>query len=223
MKNKTLKLVCGFALLGAMVTVNAQSIIPSGVQQNVAISTVTGAWGWTIAYEDTYANPSVSIATMFANVPTGDYVMLAAAPVGSSTFTLLAAALQSDVQTYTPINTPHAANGAEWYYNGYSIGFAGLGDSINQFEADTASADAANRLSWHAGIGAAKFSQFDPSQVPQYVYGGWRAGAAMGLNDDSTWNRFVLYGSLTPTPEPSTMAMSVMGGLGGLLMFRRRK
>jgi hypothetical protein len=30
-------------------------------------------------------------------------------------------------------------------------------------------------------------------------------------------------GDVTPTPEPSTLALSVMGGLGGLLLFRRRK
>jgi hypothetical protein len=29
--------------------------------------------------------------------------------------------------------------------------------------------------------------------------------------------------SPTPTPEPSTLALSAMGGLGGLLLFRRRK
>jgi hypothetical protein len=29
--------------------------------------------------------------------------------------------------------------------------------------------------------------------------------------------------SVTPTPEPSVLALSGLGGLGGLLMVRRRK
>ena len=32
-----------------------------------------------------------------------------------------------------------------------------------------------------------------------------------------------LDGVVAPVPEPSTLALSVMGGLGGLLLFRRRK
>jgi len=47
-------------------------------------------------------------------------------------------------------------------------------------------------------------------------------GSATGYLLDNS-GRAGLWGVVAPVPEPSTLALSVMGGLGGLLLFRRRK
>lgn len=69
-----------------------------GVQNGVQVSTVLGG-GWSIIYQDTYANNATSLNTVFSGA--GQYVMLAAKNVNSNTFDVLAAALTSDVLTYT--------------------------------------------------------------------------------------------------------------------------
>ena len=66
-----------------------------------------------------------------------DYIMLGAINGDSDTITLLAAVKWSDFITYTADNVTKSLNGAEWYINGDSLGFAGLGDTINQTSADT--------------------------------------------------------------------------------------
>jgi len=47
----------------------------------------------------------------------------------------------------------------------------------------------------------------------------------VGATADYIWdqNVTILSGVVAPVPEPSTLALSVMGGLGGLPLFRRRK
>lgn len=97
--------------LGASGQAKAGIVLNSGVQNNVAYNTVVNDWGWTVAYRGSY-DQVVSVADAFANA-TGDYVMLAAIKRGSDTFEVLAAALKTDVQTYTAWNAPHIANGAE--------------------------------------------------------------------------------------------------------------
>lgn len=222
MKNATRRLGLAVVVLGLMAGASGQAgaslIIPNGVQNDVALSTVTGAWGWTVAYQGDYSQ-TVSIADMFANT-TGQYVMLAAHRKGSNTFEVLAAALKTDVQTYTPYNTTHTSNGVEWYYNNFSIGFAGLGDTIIQSSADIngsawSGTPERDRLSWHSG----------GSSTPTAIFGGWRAGAFIELNSSTEWERFVLTGdNLSAVPEPSSIALvctALPMGLG--LAWKRRR
>jgi hypothetical protein len=202
--------------------------VPSGVQTNVPVSTVLGG-GWSIVFQDTYADNGTLISTVFAGVSPGDYVMLAARPVGSDTFTLLAAGLDSDVQYYTPYNTTHTANGVNWYYNGASMGFAGAGQSIYQSDADIMDAsgwghpdpnrpDGSLRLSWHT------FDSGGPGVAPTILDYGWRAGNNIGLNGSSDWERDVLVLNASPVPEPGRIAalIGLVGtGLIGLVWRRR--
>src|SRR5205085_5512737 len=143
---------------------------------------------------------------------------------GSETFDVLAAALASDVRTYTAYNQTHSANGSEWYYNAYSIGFAGLGDTIYQSEADTNGFNERDRLSWHATTQGNYFG-FDPSQEPNYIDGGWRSGTNLGLNFDSGWDRVILtLDAGAEVPEPATLTIWTLGALGCVAAaYRRRK
>jgi hypothetical protein len=201
--------------------------VPVGVQTNVPVSTVT-AWGWTTVYHDTYATKGVPISTLFAGVPPGSYVMYAAKPTGSNTFTLLAAALESDVRAYTPPNTPHVANGAGWYYNNASMGFAGLGQAIYQGTADLNDTGiawgtplnqtgGALRLSWHTnsdlGYG-----------LPTVLNSGWRAGNDVELNFSTTYERYILVAPAS-VPEPGTLTLLAAAGLGlaGWTWSRRKR
>src|SRR5687768_15540687 len=124
------RVVCSVAALIALGTPAQAAFIPTGVQNDVSYNTVTSTWGWSIAYQGEYGT-SVNFADTIANA-TGDYIMLAAKRRGSDTFDVLAAALRTDALTFTNLHQTHTANGAEWYFNGYSWGFAGLGDTIHQ-------------------------------------------------------------------------------------------
>ena len=221
------------AILGSVLDQAHASFIPVGVQENVSVSTVQGSWGWQVAYSGLYRD-NVSIADVFAAVPAGSYVMYAARPVGALNYTLLAAASESDARTYTSLNTTTTANGAQWYYNGWSMGFAGLGDSITQNSADTQDSSLPTgtlptgtlptgingnlRLSWHTS------ANFGNNEVPTVMNGGWRAGRTDQLNESTEWERAVLY---APVPEPSTYVagamLAVAFSVQGLRSLRRRQ
>ncbi len=126
-------LILLFSWMGVVSSAFAANV-PVGPQTNVPMSTVT-SWGWRVVYQGTFAD-APAISTVFAGVNPSDYVMYAAAPVGATSYSLLAAARASDVRTYTSVNTTISANGTLWYYNGYSIGFTPLGTTISQGSAD---------------------------------------------------------------------------------------
>lgn len=193
---------------------DAAVFIPYGVQQNVLFTTVTETWGWTLVYQGTYSE-TVGIDELYDGVFQNDYIMYAARPVGSPTITLLAAADEADVRTVTAPNQTTPSNGAEWYYNDRSLGFAGEGLLILQNTADTNEAGggptAETRLSWHT-------SGDGDSSAPVEVNGGWRAGATTGLNFSNSWERLVFVA--TPIPEPSS---ALMLGVAALAVSTRRR
>ena len=211
------------AILGSVLDEAHASFIPVGVQENVSVSTVQGSWGWQVAYSGLYRD-NVSIADVFAAVPAGSYVMYAARPVGAENYTLLAAASETDARTYTSLNTTTTANGAQWYYNGWSMGFAGLGDSITQYSADTQDSSFNTgingnlRLSWHTSANDGY------NGVPSVMNAGWRAGRTDQLNESTEWELAVLY---APVPEPSTYVagamLAVAFSVQGLRSLRRRQ
>lgn len=135
---------------------------PSGIQQNVSEQTLIYN-GWTKFYEQTYETPIGNSITPIR--PSGQYVILSAKAVDSTTILLAAAAPTASVFTETVINTPQLLNGTYWYYtlsttspNRGSIGFAPT-SAITQNEADTNVGG--ERLSWHliAGIGGHRIGE----------------------------------------------------------------
>ena len=216
--NSKLKALAAVAVLALSSTAaEAQTYTPVGVQNDVSYSDVING-GWSEVYRGDYRS-NVSVASIFDQIAAGSQIMLAAIKDGSTTFDVLAAARVEDVLQVTALNQTHAANGANWYFNGSSMGFAGLNDTIEQSSADVAgsgefgSPDAErDRLSWHTSGSNAS---------DMIISGGWRSGSNIWLNSSTDWNRVVLVAA--PVPEPETYAL-LLAGLGMVgSMARRRK
>ncbi len=178
------------------------AIIPVGVQENVLYNDVINLWGWDLIYRGNYG-ASVTFNSMFAG--RGDYIMLGAINNNSNTIQLLAAISWSDFITYTPQNVTKTVNGAQWYNNTGSIGFAGLGDTINQNSCDINNTNANLRLCWHANQGGY-------ASAATALIGGWRAGSYTGLNSSTAWDRVVFTANQSPVnpinvPEPTSIAI----------------
>ncbi len=190
-------LILLFSWMGVVSSAFAANV-PVGPQTNVAMSTVT-SWGWRVVYQGTFAD-APAISTVFAGVNPSDYVMYAAAPVGATSYSLLAAARASDVRTYTSVNTTISANGTLWYYNGYSIGFTPLGTTISQGSADVNDTSSIYKMSWHSnGTNGA-------SSVPLNLAGGWRSGSSVGLNGATNWIRYVLVANRMDTVAATSVS-----------------
>lgn len=206
------KYVIAAAALGfaALPGVASAAYLPTGVQNNVALSTVTGG-GWTQCYSSTYGQILGSTYDAALSGCSGSRLMLAARESGSSTLLLLAQAAYADVTFNTGTsNVTHNANGVEWYYGAnFSWGFAQGGDSVSRSECDTNNTNAAQRLCWH---------------TLSFV-GGWRAGAATGLNNSGAYERLIFVSNAGGgVPEPAAWAMMLAGfGLVGGAMRRREK
>lgn len=213
------------ALLFTAFAAQADSYTPTGVQNDVDYNSVLNG-GWNIIYQGAYGG-TFSLSNVFDGIAAGSKIMLAAKHVASSVFDVLAWAGLEEVTQYTAHNQTHQANGAEWYSNGYSMGFAGLGDTIQQNSADIngsawAGTPERDRLSWHTSTNGA-WNQ-DPAQIAQYVEGGWRSGTNINLNDSQDWQRYVLVfqDNIAPVPEPETYAM-FLAGLGLITVAARRR
>lgn len=215
-RNSTATLALVFAAFSAQ----AASYTPTGVQNDVDYNSVLNG-GWKIVYQGAYG-AGASISDLFGSIAAGSKVMLAAKNVASSVFDVLAWAGLEEVKQYTGLNQTHQANGVEWYYNGYSMGFAGAGDTIQQNSADIngstwAGTPERDRLSWHTSGGY--------NVLPTAVDGGWRAGSNIELNNSQDWQRYVLVqDNIAPVPEPETYAMLLAGlAIMGAAAARRRK
>ena len=216
-RNSTATLALVFAAFSAQ----AASYTPTGVQNDVDYNSVLNG-GWKIVYQGAYG-ATTSINDLFGSIAAGSKVMLAAKSITSSVFDVLAWAGLEEVTQYTGLNQTHQANGVEWYSNGYSMGFAGAGDTIYQSSADTNGQSERDRLSWHTSTSEG-WNQ-NPSVQAQYVKGGWRSGNNTWLNDSQNWQRYVLVqDNIAPVPEPETYAMLLAGlAIMGAAAARRRK
>ena len=144
-----------------------------GVQLDVPPSQLTG---WTPCYSGLYADFSPTMATILQQCDKPKLLM-ACRQVGAANWHTLAMAPRVDVVFDTGTsNTPHDANGVGWYYNdSYSLGFAPQGELLSRNSCDTQNGSSEDRICWHSGGGS--------------INGGWRCGAATGLNGDTTWER----------------------------------
>ena len=131
LKNILISLLITFSL-----SIKSYSYIPVGIQNDVAFDTVINDWGWEVVYRGPYSASGVSPNVYLNGIQEGDAVMLAGLNNSTMTFDVLAATTFEHLTTVTPQNQPNENNGALWYYNDQSIGFAGIGDSINQSSAD---------------------------------------------------------------------------------------
>lgn len=170
---------------------------PFGPQANVPESSLVG---WQLCYRAFYNTFSPSLATI-QTACNGDYLLLAGRPVGSTTFTVVAAGPRADVlfdtggSSSSTRNVPHNANGTGWYYNAsWSWGYAKAGDPINRVSCDVESINGTLRLCWHTGNGN--------------INGGYRAGTTAGLNSSTAWERFIyqpvaVVDTIAPTASPT--------------------
>lgn len=192
--NKTVSSLVIFATLIRIPSANAMpKYNPYGVQNDVAVALVLEG-GWRILYQGLYSEGMPSVSALFRG--SCDQLMLASRRVGSPKFDVLST-IETDV--YVPLNTPRhtsiRSNGAQWYKNNQSMGFAGAGDVIRQTSADTNGLGERDRLSWHT---IRIFNKPNTELNP-----GWRSGNNIKLDDSDQWERLIL-----TTIEPSSARQS---------------
>lgn len=214
------RILAAILLCISLATAAHASYIPYGVMNDVSYATVTGSWGWTVNFATSYGSEHINIDMLFHDISPDSYVMIASLDTRTNNFDVLSAALLSDVTSYTSRNQLHFANGANWYYNGGSMGFVGEGDTLNQTEADVNGLTERDRLSWHTATNGAYGAY---ATLPTELLWGWRSGSNLGLYD-SVFMRYVLVGQAPDplaTPEPSTFTLMALG-LAGAVCLRRK-
>lgn len=165
------------------------AFMPNGVQQDVALSTVTNDWGWDLLYRDNYNVDSVSIAGAFAGH--GDYIMLGAIQDGSSTLQLLAPS-HGPISWYIRAKTKLTRSMAP---NDITTAVP----SVSLVLGDTNTVNGDQHLSWYTD-GGSYIGQYD--LLASNIRYGWRAGEIRGLNNSTSWDKIIFTGS-ADVPEPA--------------------
>ncbi|CAF0851477.1 unnamed protein product [Adineta steineri] len=150
----------------------------SGVQLNFITSSLSSAW--LPCYTATYGT------NMFADaLPSilascnGTRLLLGCRPVGSAVLTVAAMGDRAAVlyDCGSARQCTYVANGVGWYYSdSYSWGFVNGTDIVARNSCDEGSSNADYRLCWHTGGS-----------------GGYRCGATIGLNSDTTWEKVIYH------------------------------
>ena len=153
--------------------------IGEGILQDIPLSSVESS-DWSVCYIDTYDTNLPDQTTVLENC-TGDFLMMACRQTGSDNLTLAAADHYEVVTQEVPAEqTAHHVSGSVgWYYSpDFSWGFFEAGTDLDRNQCDFSPTDALDkRLCWH---------------TLDNDFGGYRCGEAIGLNDNTAWERLVL-------------------------------
>lgn len=217
MKNKFLKgLVVSFALTVSCVA-NA-GLIPFGIQNDTDVDLILDN-GWDYLYREN-AGATSYIADVFGSLSNDDWIIVAGIRNSDDMVLAHAAVTWGEFSTYTSANATHTFNGVDWYYNGSSMGFTAIGDSITQNSADTSSyVDDIKGLSIHTNYdngshtstsGAGQNAAFSPMRFGS----GWSMGNVKGLNSSSEYDYAFFVEKFEEVPEPSTLAIFALSLMG---------
>ena len=224
MKFKYLKAVLVTTVLAVSGFVNA-GIIQSGIQNDIQSSTIIDD-GWSYLYREN-AGVTSSILDIFGGLDNDDWIIVAGIRNSDDLVLAYAAVTWGELSTYTAKNQTHTFNGADWYFNGNSMGFTAIGDAISQSSADTSSfVNGKQGLSIHTNYNSGSHNTVStPSQdagvTPTYFGSGYRMGNVKGLNSSSAYDYAFFVESSQEVPEPTTLAIFALGILG--LASRRFK
>jgi PEP-CTERM motif len=218
MKTNLTKLICGLALLGAAAAAPAQTNLLA------SWSGVYNASSQTFPYAAGVVDPS-SVSSAFMSYvgltpvnssPDGTWGVsnhsstldIATAPYLQWTINLTAADTFSDLRLYVTMGENQSKPPS--FFN------TELRSSLDNYSASLGD--------YQGGVGTNFLVSLEPPltgsvTVRLYAYN-VPVSATAGYVVDTGVD---LLGVVAPVPEPSTLALSVMGGLGGLLLFRRRK
>lgn len=202
----TATLLAAAAMIATAGTANA-AYTPTGVQTNVALSTVTSG-GWTLCYSSSMGTSfGSSAAATLANC-TGSSLMLAGRLTGSQNLLVLAQAPKVDALFNTGAGDNgvfHNANGADWFYaDNWSWGFKETGSAFRKFQCSFSAPALSMCVHTLSGVG------------------GYSIGATTGLNSSSAYEKLVFSQNLGAVPEPATWGLMILGMAAVGAGLRRR-
>jgi hypothetical protein len=186
------------------------TIIPVGVQNDYS-KAKTLSDEWSIVYQGGYGTP-FDFNSIISGLNSNVSVALAGATSdGAINFDVFSATTAGILNTITAANATIFDNGAFWYHNNLSLGFSNI-SKIRQSQADTFDRTSRGVLSWHTISGDNNTARV----------GGWRSGSNTSLNTNNRFQRYVLIGTVTIVPEPTTLALLCLG-LAAFGFFRKKK
>jgi hypothetical protein len=218
------------ALVGLVLSVSGfanAGLIPVGIQNDTSVSSILND-GWSYLYRENVGLTS-NISDVFGNLSNNDWIIVAGIRNSDDMVLAHAAITWGEFSMYTTQNQTHTFNGADWYYNGNSMGFTAIGDAINQTSADTSSFVNGNQgLSIHTNYisgshGQSSFNSQSSAVSPTLFGSGYRVGSAYVGNSgtEHDFAFFVMNSDPATVPEPSTLAIFALGVMG--LAARRFK
>ena len=206
MKTKLIKLTCGLALLGAAATAPAQSTL---LYDNGAINGSINAWpianGNHVANTFTLSSDAtLTSATIGAWILSADTLTSLDWSITTTAFAEGGSTLASGPATISSSTLFGSVGSYNIYSESFSISPTVLDAGTYWFQLDNAVTVNSGPVYWDENDGPSTAAHFADI-------------SAMGSES------FQLYGTAAPAPEPTTLALAGLGGLGILWQLRRRK
>jgi hypothetical protein len=240
MKTKLLKLICGLALLGAASPAYSQSLLVNGDFENGSLA------GWTVV-DQTGGSGTFGISTPGASTPLSGH-STASNPGGGSYYAVSdqsGGGAHALIQTFTIGSTPQSVTlNFQMFVNNWApeeyVNPAGLDytASPNEFASVDILSESAGAFDTGAGVLDNLYLGADPTTTAN-GFTSYSFDITSVVSNPGTYQlRFAEADNIgffnvgvdnvsieldtAPVPEPSTLALSAVAGLG-LLRFRRRK